>query len=122
MWSWLKENHPIIYEVIQWTILGMSAIATGISVVILIIKGQYYRFINFILLLRNEVEIVKLDGNEIAAKILQRHEDAICDTNKKIEQLKMEIDDLTKSNRLLRICINLTSVTILILVVGDIIA
>ena len=122
MWSWLKENHPIIYEVIQWTILGMSAIATGISVVILIIKGQYYRFINFILLLRNEVEIVKLDGNEIAAKILQRDEDAICDTNKKIEQLKMEIDDLTKSNRLLRICINLTSVTILILVVGDIIA
>lgn len=65
---------------------------------------------------------MKLDGNEIAAKILQRHEDAICDTNKKIEQLKMEIDDLTKSNRLLRICINLTSVTILILVVGDIIA
>lgn len=39
MWSWLKENHPVIYEVIQWSILGMSAIATGISLVILIIKG-----------------------------------------------------------------------------------
>lgn len=39
MWGWLKKNHPILYEVIHWTILGMSAIAIGISVAILVIKG-----------------------------------------------------------------------------------
>ena len=27
MWNWLKENHPIIYEVIQWGILAIAIIA-----------------------------------------------------------------------------------------------
>ena len=39
MWSWLEENHPVIYEVIQWSIIAMSAIATGISIIALILKG-----------------------------------------------------------------------------------
>lgn len=39
MWNWLEKNHPVAYEVIQWAIIGMSAIALGISVVILILKS-----------------------------------------------------------------------------------
>lgn len=38
VWNWLEKNHPVAYEVIQWTIIGMSAIAIGISLVILTVK------------------------------------------------------------------------------------
>lgn len=27
MWSWLKENHPVAYEIAQWSVLGI-AVAT----------------------------------------------------------------------------------------------
>ena len=27
MWTWLKENHPVIYEVIQWSILVVAIAA-----------------------------------------------------------------------------------------------
>lgn len=27
MWHWLKENHPVLYEVIQWGILALAILA-----------------------------------------------------------------------------------------------
>lgn len=34
MWQWLMENHPVIYEVVQWSILGMAIIALVLRVLI----------------------------------------------------------------------------------------
>ncbi len=27
MWHWLEENHPVLYEVIQWGILALALAA-----------------------------------------------------------------------------------------------
>ena len=27
MWNWLKKNHPALYEVIQWSVLGLATAA-----------------------------------------------------------------------------------------------
>lgn len=27
MWRWLEKNHPIIYEMVQWSILGLAIAA-----------------------------------------------------------------------------------------------
>lgn len=27
VWSWLKENHPIAYEIAQWSVLGIAVAA-----------------------------------------------------------------------------------------------
>lgn len=35
MWSKLKENHPIVYEVIQWSILGMAVAALILNILIM---------------------------------------------------------------------------------------
>nr|DAG30807.1 MAG TPA: hypothetical protein [Caudoviricetes sp.] len=35
MWLWLKENHPIIYEVVQWSVLAMAVAALVNSCIIL---------------------------------------------------------------------------------------
>ncbi len=43
------------------------------------------------------------------------------DIEKEIRQIKMKVDDLTKSNRLLRICINVLSIALLIHVGDEII-
>lgn len=24
MWSWLEKNHPVLYEAIQWSVLGLA--------------------------------------------------------------------------------------------------
>lgn len=50
---------------------------------------------------------MKLGSNENAGKVLQRHEDEIC-------KVKKDIDDLIKSNRLLRICNRMISLAVLI--------
>ncbi len=56
---------------------------------------------------------MKLGSNENAGKVLQRHEDEIC-------KVKKDIDDLIKSNRLLRICNRMISLAVLIHVVSEI--
>ena len=56
---------------------------------------------------------MKLGSNEIAGKVLQRHEDEIC-------KVKKDIDDLIKSNRLLRICNRMIILAVLIHVVSEI--
>lgn len=33
MWHWLKENHPVLYEVIQWGLLVVSLIALVIAMI-----------------------------------------------------------------------------------------
>lgn len=35
MWSKLKENHPVAYEVIQWAILGMAVVALILNILIM---------------------------------------------------------------------------------------
>ncbi len=27
MWSWLKDEHPIAYEIVQWSVLGIAVAA-----------------------------------------------------------------------------------------------
>lgn len=27
MWRWLKENHPVFFEVVSWVVLGIAVIA-----------------------------------------------------------------------------------------------
>lgn len=27
MWQWLKNNHPVVYEVIQWAVLVIAIVA-----------------------------------------------------------------------------------------------
>lgn len=39
MWSWLQENHPLLYEVIWMAINLMSLAAIIISLIVLIGKG-----------------------------------------------------------------------------------
>lgn len=36
MWTWLKENHPVIYEVVQWGVLAMAVVALVNSLVIVL--------------------------------------------------------------------------------------
>lgn len=31
MWSWLKKNHPNLYEVIQWGVLALALAALIVS-------------------------------------------------------------------------------------------
>ena len=33
MWAWLKENHPVIYEVVQWGVLAMAVAELANSLV-----------------------------------------------------------------------------------------
>lgn len=33
MWHWLKENHPVSYEVVQWGVLAMAVVALVNSLV-----------------------------------------------------------------------------------------
>lgn len=33
MWHWLKENHPVAYEVAQWGVLTMAVVALVNSLV-----------------------------------------------------------------------------------------
>jgi hypothetical protein len=35
MWLWLKENHPIIHEVVQWAVLAIAVAALVNSCIIL---------------------------------------------------------------------------------------
>lgn len=27
MWSWLEKNHPVAYEIVQWSVLGVAVAA-----------------------------------------------------------------------------------------------
>ena len=43
-WHWLKENHPVLYEVIQWAILGMGIAAivlNAVTIILMIIQKSY---------------------------------------------------------------------------------
>lgn len=33
MWHWLKENHPVLYEVIQWGILALATAGLVINAI-----------------------------------------------------------------------------------------
>lgn len=34
MWKWLVENHPILYEVIEWSILAFALAAFIIGLIV----------------------------------------------------------------------------------------
>lgn len=38
MWQRLEENHPVLYEVIQWGILAIASTALVIDIIVLISK------------------------------------------------------------------------------------
>ena len=27
VWSWLEKNHPVAYEIVQWSVLGVAVAA-----------------------------------------------------------------------------------------------
>jgi len=39
MWSWLKENHPVVYEAIWWGVDIISIISIIISLICIVGKG-----------------------------------------------------------------------------------
>ncbi len=39
MWSWLKEKHPVIYELIWCVVDGMALASIIISIICIVSKG-----------------------------------------------------------------------------------
>ncbi len=39
MWHWLQENHPVIYEVVWWSVDVICIIAIVISIISIAGKG-----------------------------------------------------------------------------------